>query len=515
MARTPLFASLQDLAGEVATERLAERARPTLSRRQLLKASAAIGVGMAAASAPDRAAAAGGPRIAVIGAGLAGLVAGYTLRRAGYTATLYEASDRLGGRCWTDRTSWADGQVSEHGGELIDQGHGQIRNLAQELGLRLVNLLAAEPNGTADRYYFDGAVYPYAQAKTDLQQIYQQLHSDASAAGYPTLYNSFTQRGLELDRMSIRDWINAYVPGGIASKLGQLLDVAYNIEYGADTTVQSSLNLIYLLAYQGAGNIRIFGKSNEKYHVDGGNDLIVSRLAAALPGQIQTGTELTALTDRGDGTWAVTVTAGKKVSTVVADHVVLALPFTLLREVDLSGANFPAQKLRAITQLPMGTNSKLHLQFARRGWYDLDCNGATYSDTGYQNTWEVSRGQAGASGILVDYTGGTIGNGFGPSKTPIQYAQRFLGQLEPVLPGITPLWNGRVTLDYWAAYPWTLGSYSYWSVGQYTTITGSEREPVGSCHFAGEHTSVDFQGYLNGAVESGQRAAGEILASLK
>jgi monoamine oxidase len=210
----------------------------------------------------------------------------------------------------------------------------------------------------------------------------------------------------------------------------------------------------------------------------------------------------------------VTVTAGNKVSTVVADRVVLALPFSLLRQVDLSRANFPARKLTAISSLPMGTNSKLHLQFSRRLWYDLACNGATYADTGYQNTWEVTRGQAGTSGVLVDYTGGTVGNGFGPSRTPAQYAQRFLGQVEPVLPGVSPLWNGRVALDYWPAYPWTRGSYSYWAVGQYTTIAGVEREPVRSCHFAGEHTSVDFQGYLNGAVESGQRAASEVLAAL-
>lgn len=340
------------------------------------------------------------------------------------------------------------------------------------------------------------------------------MHSDASDASYPTLYNSYTQRGLELDRMSIRDWINAYVPGGIGSRLGQLLDVAYNIEYGAETSVQSSLNLIYLLAYQGAGNIRMFGKSNEKYHVVGGNDLIVSRLADSLPGQIHTGTALTALADGGDGTWSVTVTAGSRTSTVVADHVVLALPFSLLRQVDLSRAAFPARKMKAITELPMGTNTKLQLQFDRRLWNELGNNGATYADTGYQNTWEVTRGQAGASGILVDYTGGVIGDGFGSGSTPTRYAQRFLGQLEPVLPGISPLWNGRVTLDYWAGYAWTRGSYSYWGVGQYTTITGVEREAVRSCHFAGEHTSVDYQGYLNGAVESGQRAGAEIVAAL-
>jgi monoamine oxidase len=147
-------------------------------------------------------------------------------------------------------------------------------------------------------------------------------------------------------------------------------------------------------------------------------------------------------------------------------------------------------------------------------WRALGCTGETYSDTGYQNTWEVSRAQTGASGILVDYTGGAVGASFG-AGTAATYAQRFLGQIEPVLPGLTKTWNGKATLDFWKNYPWTLGSYSYWKVGQYTGFSGVEKEAVGTCHFAGEHTSQDFQGYLNGAVESGYRAAGEVLAALK
>ena len=162
----------------------------------------------------------------------------------------------------------------------------------------------------------------------------------------------------------------------------------------------------------------------------------------------------------------------------------------------------------------MGTNSKLHLQFKRRLWNDLGCNGETYSDRGYQNTWEVSRGQAGASGILVNYTGGTIGASFGKG-TPSARAQSFLTQLEPVLPGATAQWNGKVALDFWKGYQWTKGSYSYWRVGQYTGFSGAEGERSGNCHFAGEHTSQDSQGYLNGAVETGERAAAEILADLK
>jgi monoamine oxidase len=84
-----------------------------------------------------------------------------------------------------------------------------------------------------------------------------------------------------------------------------------------------------------------------------------------------------------------------------------------------------------------------------------------------------------------------------------------------VLPGATAAWNGTATLDFWTAYPWTKGSYSYWKVGQYTRFSGAESARSGNCHFAGEHTSQDFQGYLNGAVESGARAAAEILADLK
>lgn len=522
MARTPLARGLQNAtriaaeasARQLSVEQVQEERRT--SRRRFLAEAGALGVAAAAAGklAPP-ARGAGSPRIAVVGAGLAGLSCAYRLRQAGYATQVYEAADRVGGRCWTLRGAFADGQLVEHGGELIDQGHTQIRNLAQELGLKLDNLLAAEQNGTEGAGYFDGVPYPEAEIVDDLKQVWQKLHKDVSAASYPTTWDTSTPRGRELDAMSIVDWIEESVPGGMASRLGQLLDVAYTIEYGADSAEQSSLNLLYLLGYSGQGQLRIFGPSNEKYHVAGGNDQLTDLMAQALPGQIATGTELVAVKLNAGGTYTLTFKKGSGTTSVTADHVVLALPFSILRRsVDLSKAGFEPRKLTAINEQGMGTNSKLHAQFARRHWNDLDSNGETFSDTGYQNTWEVTRGQTGASGILVDYTGGTIGASFG-TGTPAQRAQQFLAQLEPVLPGISQHWNGRATIDYWPGYRWTRGSYSYWKVGQYTRFAGFERERQGNCHFAGEHTSVDFQGYLNGAVESGERAAAEILADFK
>jgi monoamine oxidase len=505
MARTPLAHELERAAA----------AEPRLTRRRLLRDAGVAGLTLAAAGrfAPP-ASPATSPRIVVVGAGLAGLTCAYRLRQAGYLAQVHAADDRVGGRCWTSREAFADGQIAEHGGELIDQGHTALRGLAQELGLNLDNLLRAERNGSEPTYYFDGAHYSLAQATDDLKEVWQKLHADVSAASYPTLYSGFTARGFELDHMSVVDWIEESVPGGIGSELGQLLDVAYNIEYGAESSEQSSLNLLYLLGYSGQGQLRIFGKSNEKYHVRGGNDQIPAHLAAALGGQVTLGSELTAIRVRSDGTYSLTFRSSGSTRDVRADRVVLALPFAVLRaSVDYSQAGFKPLKRTAIEEQGMGTNSKLHLQFRTRHWERLGSNGETFSDTGYQNTWDVTRAQPGRSGILVDYTGGKIGESIG-SGTVAARAKQFLGQLEPVLPGISAQWNGRAERDFWTDDPWTLGSYSYWKVGQYTRFAGVEREVEGACHFCGEHTSIDFQGYLNGAVETGERAAGEVIDAL-
>jgi monoamine oxidase len=506
MARTPLAQSIESAVAEIAREEGA------LTRRRFLVGA---GAALAAARLARPARGASTPKVVIVGAGLAGLTCALRLKQQGVYADVYEAAGRLGGRCWTGRGDFAEGQIYEHGGELIDNGHIAVKHLAQELGLTLDDLIQAETNGTEMIADFDRQPYTFDAMTDDLKTIWQQLHKDTSAASYPTTYRISTPRGRELDQMSILDWINAYVPGGIASRLGRLLDVAYNIEYGAESDEQSSLNMLYLLGYVGPGQFRTFGKSNEKFHVRGGNDLLVSGLEAQLGSQIRPGYELVAIRLAAGGGYSLTFKNGSATATVPADQVVLALPFSIMRSsVDWTRAGFGREKTLAINELGMGTNSKLHLQFSSRLWRDQGLNGETYSDRGYQNTWEVTRAQEGRAGILVNYTGGDVGASFG-SGTAATRAQQFLTQINPVIPGLKAAWNGRATLDYWTGYQWTKGSYSYWKVGQYTRFAGAESERSGNCHFAGEHTSQDFQGYLNGAVETGERAAAEILGDLK
>ncbi len=110
------------------------------------------------------------PKVVIVGAGLAGLTCAYRLKQAGISAVIYEATSRVGGRCWTKRGFFKEGQIVERGGELIDSGHTEIQALAAELGLILDDLIEAESLGTEPFYYFDGSPYTFEEATNDFLQ---------------------------------------------------------------------------------------------------------------------------------------------------------------------------------------------------------------------------------------------------------------------------------------------------------------------------------------------------------
>ncbi len=536
--RSALLQALRDLASvhseasarKVDVERVRDERRARAVSRRLFIQGAGAATGLALASRPRILRAGSSPRIAIVGGGIAGLNAALTLQDAGYASTVYEASGYLGGRIHSNR-NWADGQTSEWCGELIDSGHHTMLSLAQRFGLNVVDEIQAQPNGSTDTLYFDGSYYPVKQADSDFQPVHNTLQGQIQAAPFPTLYNSYTVVGQALDNMSLYDWIENYVPGGHASQLGDYLDSAYNQEYGLDTQYQSSLNLVYLLGYQAKpGNFSIYGKSDERYHVVGGNDQVPHAIAASLPsGSLLTGWRMNAIALNGDGSYTLTFSTPSGTQTVVADRVILTVPFGVLRGLDTSHAGFDALKQTAIQQLGYGTNTKLILQFTQRYWNNSGPwgigDGNIYADLPFQNTWESSRGIPGASGVLVGFMGGSYAASFTKASTPFasadtsnavqQYAQSFLAQLENAWPGITPYWNGRATLSTPWRDPNLLGSYSCWKVGQYTAFSGYERARQGKCHFAGEHCSINFQGFMEGGAEEGARAAGEILSDYK
>jgi monoamine oxidase len=540
MARTALTRLLQqihlahaeaEVTGVPVDEVFATQQQQRLHRREFLAgavgASAALlwacsGVGSQQRSGAVTARSSSGtPRIVIVGGGLAGASCAYRLWQAGVPFTLCEANSAFGGRTWTLRGFFDQGQIVEHGGEFISSEHTALRKLVHELGLALVNLRAGQPKGTDEIYWVNGGRYTFAEMLADYRQVYPTIASAAKAAGYPVLYNHHTKAAYELDHMSVRQWVETNVPGGLHSRIGWLLDLDCTTENGGESSVQSSLELIQMLNYYPAlttrGQFYLVG-TDELYGVVGGNDQVVSRMVAQLPAaSLRPNTALRALARRSDGSYLLTFTSALQTVELAADHVVLAIPFRTLRHVDLSRAGFSPLKMTAINELPLGTNTKLHAQFARRIWYPLGYNGYTYSDTDYQQTWEVTRGQPGSAGILTSYYGGNWGASFRvPSFAPArpEFTHQFLHGLELLYPGCTAAWNGKAFMDYWTGDPWHQGSYSYGKVGQYTKFIGIEGVPEGNVRFAGEHVSIDFAGFMNGAVETAEEASAGILRAV-
>jgi monoamine oxidase len=539
MARTRLFTQLQQMIKRQALARrygvsvaelreLRERkpedgAGVDSKRRRLLGAAGAVAAATLMPAPVRPVFARQQPTIAIVGGGIAGLNCALELADRGIAATLYEAGRRISGRMFSSRDLWNDGQVSEWGGEFIDSGHVTMRRLARRFELALDDLHAAAPAGSTDTFFFDGVYYTQAEADRDFSLIYDRVQEDLTAAPFPTTFDAFTPAAQALDHMSVYDWIESRIPGGHVTQLGQLLDTAYAIEYAADTTDQSALNILYLLGFQpdeSGRTLSLFGESDERFHIRGGNDRLPSAIARHLgSGAIQLDRELRRIKRTSGGSYALTFESRGKVDDIRADLVVLALPFAVLRELDYEQAGFDDLKRRVIQRLGRGISGKLHLQFESRLWNQPGpwgvSTGSSDSDTGYQESWDVTRAQPGDSGILSFYSGGSVARAmrtrtaFATASNPlvVQDARRALQQAQPVFPGLKDKWNGRATQSLWHFNRFAKLSYSYYRVGQYTEFGGYEKVRQGGVLFCGEHTSTDFQGFMEGAAEQGARAA--------
>ena len=506
---------LRAAAASVGLSHRDEAGRQKPDRRAVLKG--ALGLGAAATMGLRPAAGqTATARIAVIGAGLAGLTAAYRLKQAGFDPVVFEGNTRLGGRCFTARGAFKNGQIVEHGGEFIDTDHYEIRGLAKELGLTLYDVLAAQPPGAMPIYRFNGERYTLADATADFGQLYLDLKGQSAAIGGSYGYQYSTAAAKRYDAMTARTWIETYVSGGLSSKLGQLIDNAFTEENAAGTDHQSALNIITTLADDRRDDFNLYyTDSDQRFRVLGGNDQIPSLLGAQLPGAIETGTSLAAIRKRDDGRVVITTVRGSLVRDVLFDRVVLALPFAVMRAaVDTANAGFQPLKVQAISQLGMGASVKFQLQFERRLWNDLGCNGEIrLPSPAFQTTWDATRGQAGTTGVFNFWSGGSqaLFDGASPDRNAL--ATLCLAGANEILPGLPPLWNGLSTLDIWRRNPWSLGSYSFYPPGYQTTLLGIEKQPEGNVFFAGEHTWSQA-GYLNAGVASGERAARQVAASL-
>ena len=483
----------------------------TITRRGLLAGAAGVGAAAllgptAVAAAIDRGAARDQPRVAIVGAGLAGLSCAYRLHQRGIASTLYEAHGaRVGGRCWTAR-EFAAGQTSEHGGEFIDSAHHRIRALAAELGLTLDDLEAASRKrpGLHPRLVLDGKARRFADVYRDEHLLNARAVADYRRIGH-FRWDRHSRAARALDEMTAAEWLDVALPHRSHRLLRLAVEQFMAEEYGLDVGRLSAISM--LVAYGPFGV-----ESDERFHVHGGNDQLAWGLAERLPpGTLRLDRSLTALR-RGGSSYALSF-AGTPTE-ARADVVVLCLPFTALRRVDLARSGLGTHKRRCIEELGMGTNAKLLLQFRRHLSHYGRWNGEFYDEQ--VDTWCSSTDERGRPSLLTVYSGGSYGAAQrGPTPhgpAPHGRVRAALDRIGEAVPGIAAGHVGEGWLDHWASDPWTHGSYAAFEPGQYTRYWGFVGRPEGRLLFGGEHTCLSAQGYLEGAVRSGERCATEAAA---
>jgi monoamine oxidase len=505
MARTRLFGILKKEARCFSSVKAAKSAvsnGTNLSRRTFLRYAALTSLAGCSATKFEVLKRKGvRSQVAIIGGGLAGLACAYSLQRGGIQSDIYEASDRVGGRQYTGRGLFAANQFVEFGGEFIDSNHEAIRLLALSLGLELEDFGPQEVVAQ-EAFLIDGKIVSYKQVAENFVPFAERLSEELRQANKNPEYLK------KLDRTTISDWLNLQT--NLDYQFKEVVRVAYLGEFGLECDQQSFCNLLWLFETDATSSFRLFGDSDQRYRIKGGNDKLATTLYSYLSQNVELSSSLEAIKIDAGNFFRLTIRNADDLLEVRYPVVVLALPFTMLRRVEI-GMTLPGQRLEMIHKLGYGTNSKLFLGFNERSWLiKHQSAGALYSNGTIQNCWDTSRLQPGKSGIITVFKGGNGGVALATAQVAPE-AQKAVNEMSLVWPHVKTSFNeGSEQKFAWPSHKHTLGSYACPMPGQ--ALWGeSLGESIGNLFFCGEHCSIDFQGYMEGAVETGLTVSASIL----
>ena len=461
------------------------------------------------------------PRIVIVGAGLAGLSCAYRAApTAGSPRTIYEANpDRIGGRCWTSR-DWAGGQTAEHGGEFIDSRHRAHAGAGEALRARAHRPLRGpqpgQPAAVARTARCAGAPRCAREAR-GVPAPARARRAAASAATPPPTTPRPRSRSTGSRSPT---GSTATSPAAAPGLWGRYVWAQMASEFGLDADAAQRPQPLLRVRREHAR------EPTSATTCSGGNDQIVARARRRAPGRDDPAQDapLEALFERGDGSYGLRF--GGVAGEVVADQVVLAIPFTTLRRVDLERSGLSARKRRCIDELGMGTNAKVLMQFDAppAGLRRLE-RLHVLSDDPFLLTWESTLGEPGADEHRHHLLRRPLGRRRAdrrrrPRARPLRAradAQPAPASRRAAAPGSTGSPPGST-----AAPGPTTGSPTRGRAAptppscpaSTRSYYGYVGKPEGAIHFAGEHTATANQGYLEGAVESGERCADEILRAI-
>jgi monoamine oxidase len=490
------------------------------SRRGFLAGSAGLAAAAALPAIPAHAA--GSSRtmrteVAVVGAGLAGLTAARRLHHAGHQVIVLEARNRVGGRILNHRIG--PGKVAEAGGEFVGPTQDRIVALAKDVGVKTFDAYDTGDdlyvNGSTRLKYSDtgplGTAPPDPALLADIVKLSQQI--DMLAAQVPVAAPWTAPNADSYDAQTLETWIraNAVNANGIIAILAPFTEALVGAE-------PADLSFLFVLGYvAAAGNAKNKGTFERLFNVRngaqmsrlvGGSQLVAKRVAEHLGHRVHLGTPVHRIEHTHSG---VTVVAHDL--TVHAKQVIVAVPAPLAGRIDYDPL-LPTARNLLTERLAMGALMKVEAVYPHAFWRKDKLTGQFLTVGGPVGYAFDNSPPDGKPGVLAGFVGGVQNLKWGAKS----HAERRHG----VLKQYARIFDDDRFLhpDEYFDMDWT---QTRWSTGGPTVIAGpgtltqfghALRTPVGRIHWAGTETSDYWQGYMDGAVRSGERAADEVEALL-
>lgn len=487
--------------------------RKEINRRDFLKRSALAAAAVSASSLD--ALAVGGEslrrkgaakRVVIIGAGLAGMAAAYELTQAGHDVTILEARMRAGGRVYTLREPFSDGLYAEAGASYIPDHHDWTMKYIKLFNLPLLDI---EPRNLASLYYVRGKKIKIKKGEAIEWPF--ELTPEERKLGLNGMMEKYVSPVLEeMGDAAAPDW-----PPARLKKYDQMTMAEFLLSRGASPAAVALLRLGYLDvngdgvdSYSALSQLRdsaLLSKQKQEYQIKGGNDLLPKAFAAKLADKIRYGAPVVRIEHDAKGARVVFLQAGAKV-TMKGDHLICAIPFSTLKHIEVAPP-FSPEKQNAIEQLPYTSVARVYLQSRKRFWLDEGLSGQCATDLPLMVVYDAAINQAGKRGILETFMTGQQAR----NVTGMKAGERIsftLEHAEKIYPAMRQNFEGGAS-KCWDEDEWARGDYAWFKPGQISGLLPHIARAEGRVHFAGEHASA-WPGWMQGALESGNRAAREI-----
>jgi monoamine oxidase len=447
------------------------------SRRDLLKTALFSTAALGAGRSPKR--------VLIAGAGLAGLSAAYELIQSGHQVTVLDARDRPGGRVLTLRDTFAEGQYAEAGAETFGETHNFVRRYVQ--AFRLETIPAWNYGKLTSLVLRDGQRSPSTNELSSkyIEPAVKEI-GDPLAPGWP-----IADLLRQFDGVSMTELLRSR--GASPEEIARL-QIMYSDAWDNGTAPDSALCLL---------RDEAIARKGASFRIRGGNDRLPKALAQSLGARVHYRTTLDRIQQNNKQVTVTVNTSGRR-SQISADYLICAIPFTVLRSIEVSPA-FSDGKQRAIRELTYNSVTRVYVQAPTRSWIADGLSGYAATDLPIGTVWDCTEGQPGVRGILECYTSGESARRLASLSEP-QRVRAVVENLQKVFPGVS---NEKAVSIAWDADPLVKGAFAWFKREQMSTLLPHIARREGRVFFAGEHTSPWF-GWMQGALESGNRAAREV-----